>query len=205
MGIAAEVRNARKCALCEERKRALPAAAVSGRHDSLGVLPEAAVEVIHQVSTDPGRLSRGWLDRALASGLSDAQYVELIGVIVTAVSIDSFCRGLGLPLNALPEPVVGEPSRRRPPGARLDGAWDPMLAPSRATADDVDLFSGPRTANVLRALSLVPDEMRNLKDLSAAHYLKPEQMGTVRVSRALDRNQMELIAGRVSALNECFY
>ena len=39
--IAAEVRNARKCPLCEERKRALSTAAASGRHDSLGVLPEA--------------------------------------------------------------------------------------------------------------------------------------------------------------------
>ncbi len=62
-----------------------------------------------------------------------------------------------------------------------------------------------RIANVLRALSLVPEEVRELRDLSAAQYLSPDQLVDLRAGRVLDRAQMELLAGRVSALNECFY
>jgi AhpD family alkylhydroperoxidase len=55
-------------------------------------------------------------------------------------------------------------------------------------------------------MSLVPDEVRTLHDLSDAHYLP---MGQVRdpsaSSGALNRMQMELIAGRISALRQCFY
>ena len=47
--------------------------------------------------------------------------------------------------------------------------------------------------------------MRAWKDLSAAQYLSPEAMVSMQSARALDRSQIELVAGRVSALNECFY
>ena len=61
-------------------------------------------------------------------------------------------------------------------------------------------------ANVIRAMSLVPDEIRTLKDLSTAHYLKNSQVRDPKASRGpLSRAQMELIAGRVSVLRECFY
>src|SRR3989475_13047015 len=48
VAIAAEVRQARHCALCQARKAALTPAAVQGRHDHLGALPDAAVDVIHR-------------------------------------------------------------------------------------------------------------------------------------------------------------
>jgi hypothetical protein len=57
----------------------------------------------------------------------------------------------------------------------------------------------------MRAMSLVPDEVRGLVDLSAAHYLAPTAMMDLSAGLSLDRAQIELIAGRVSALNECFY
>ncbi|MGH8057371.1 MAG: alkylhydroperoxidase-related (seleno)protein, partial [Candidatus Entotheonellia bacterium] len=66
--IAGEVRQAGTCTLCQARKAALTPAAVQGQHDSLAVLPEAAVEVIHRVVTDPGRLSRKWFEGIMASG-----------------------------------------------------------------------------------------------------------------------------------------
>jgi hypothetical protein len=206
VAIAAEVRNARKCRLCAERAQALSPGAVNGEHDTIRALPAPAVEVIHRVTVDNGRLSRAWFEKTLAAGLDDAQYVEIIGVVVTVVSIDSFCRGIGVPPHPLPEPVAGEPSRRRPPGALPESAWVPMIAERRATGPEADLYSGmPRTGNVVRAMSLVPDAVRGLKDLSAAHYLAPEAMVDLSAGRSLDRAQIELIAGRVSALNECFY
>jgi alkylhydroperoxidase family enzyme len=205
VAIAAEARNAARCGLCRRRKAALSPHAEEGEHDGLGALPDAAVDVIHRVVTDPGRLSRAWFEKTLASGLSDAQYVEIIGVVVTVVSIDSFCRGLGVPSQPLPGPEPGEPSRRRPPAAGPDGAWVAMIPQGRSAGPDADLLGAGRTPNVMRAMSLVPEEARGLLDLGAAHYLSTERMMDLRAGRALDRAQMELIAGRVSALNECFY
>ena len=216
VAIAAEVRQARHCGLCKTRQQALarlrrrrassPFTPAAGHHDHLGALPDAAVDVIHRVVTDPGRLSRQWFQAILAAGLSAEQYVEIIGTLVAMVSIDSFCRGIGVPLHSLPEPQPSAPSSYRPPGAIQEDAWVPMIPVDHATGAEADLYGGQAVANVTRAMSLVPDEVRTLFDLSAAHYLP---MGQVRdpstVAGTLNRMQMELIAGRISALRQCFY
>lgn len=69
------------------------------------------------------------------------------------------------------------------------------------------IISGPggRSAYVIRALSLVPDEVRAWQELAEAQYLSSARMMGFDTGRAIDRSQMELIARRVSALNECFY
>lgn len=206
VAIAKEVRNARTCALCQARKTALTPTAMQGEHDHLGVLPEAVVDVIHRVVTDPGRLSRPWFDDIIASGLTEEQYVEIIGTLVALVSVDSFCRGIGVPLRALPEPQPGDPSGYRPPGTTQKDAWVPMIPPENATDREADIYGGYAVGNVIRAMSLVPDEVRTLQDMSTAHYLPSEQVRNPNASSgALSRVQMELIAGRVAALRECFY
>jgi hypothetical protein len=206
VAIAAEVRQAWHCGLCRARKEALTPTAVQGRHDHLSTLPEAAVEVIHRVVTDPGRLSWKWVKDTLTAGLSVEQYVEIIGTLAAMVSIDSFCRGVGVPLHPRPEPQPGAPSYYRPPSAVQEDAWVPMIPVDRATGAEADLYMGQAVGNVLRAMSLVPDEVRTLFDLSAAHYLPMGQVRDPSASTgALTRMQMELIAGRVSALRQCFY
>src|SRR5919197_2261725 len=208
VAIAAEVRQAQHCALCQARREALTPAAVEGEHDHGGVLPDTAVEVIHRVVTDPGRLSRKWCKDILAAGLSAEQYVEIIGTLAAMVSIDSFCRGIGVPLHPLPEPQPGTPSYYRPPGAvQEEDAWVPMIPADRAIGAEADLDGGQAVVgNVVRALSLVPDEVRALYDLSAVHYLPMGQVRDPSASAgALNRMQIELIAGRVSALRQCFY
>jgi hypothetical protein len=205
IAIAAETRAAARCRACRERRSALSPAAVSTPHDAASDLADAAVDAIHRITADPARLGRGWFEKTVAGGLSDAHYVELLAVVVTVVSIDAFCRGIGVAPHPLPEARPGEPSRRRPPAARLDVAWVPMLPAEAATGELSDLWRPGRSANVIRALSLVPDEVRALRDLSAAHYLGFEKMMDLRAARALDRPQIELVAGRVSALRECFY
>ncbi len=207
VAIAAEVRNAASCALCKARKDAVSPNAVKGDHDSNGELPAAAVDVIHRVVTDQARLSKDWFDATLASGLSQGHYVEIIGVLVSIVSIDSFHRAAGLPPEELPESQPGDPSSYRPEGAVEGEAWVPMLVPGRVSAAEADLFDAPRAPNVLRAMSLVPDAVRGLRELSTAYYVGlvdvPDPAATG--NRAISRQQMELVAGRVSALNECFY
>jgi hypothetical protein len=55
-------------------------------------------------------------------------------------------------------------------------------------------------------MSLVPDEVRTLADLSGVHYLAMVDVPNPGAARGhLTRPQMELVAGRVSALNGCFY
>lgn len=203
--IAEEVRRAPACSLCARRLQALSPLAVEGEHDADATLPSAVVEVVHQVVNDQGRLSRTWFEKALAAGMSKEQYVETIGVIVSLVSIDSFCLGIGVPPRPLLEPRPGEPSRHRPAGAVDGEAWVPWVPESRATGSESDLYDTPRTGNVLKALSLVPDEVRQLKDLSQAHYLSAAQMMDLEAGRCLDRRQIELVAARVSAVHECFY
>jgi hypothetical protein len=204
VAIAKAVRQAAQCKVCDERREALSPLSVPGPHEHDGTLPDAAIELAHQVVRDPGRLSKNWFDQVLDDGLTEEQYVETLGVVVAVVSIDAFCLGLGVEPHPLPMPEPGETTRHRPVGTVSGEAWVPMLPPVKSSGPEADLFQG-FAPNVARAMSLVPDAVRTLKELSAAHYLPMDKVIDPRARRTLDRAQMELLAGRVSALNECFY
>ncbi len=206
VSIAAEVRNAWQCLLCKARKAALSPYTIEGTHDSVSKLPASAIDVIHRVVTDPGRLTQHWFAKTMGSQeITDGQYVEIIDVIVTVVSIDSFCRGVGAALHPLPQSERGDSSHYRPATAQLEAAWVPMIPAAQATGPEADLWGAGRVGNVIRALSLVPDAVRQLMDLSDAHYIPRERIMDFAYGRSLSRAQMELIAGRVSALRGCFY
>lgn len=209
VAIAAETRAAAECGYCGNRKAALSPYAVSGSHDHLGLLPDTVVDVIHRIATDPGRLTRAWFDRAIQGGLTDGEFIETVGVVVTTVAVDTFCRAMGLPPHSLSEPEVGEPSRSRPVGAKSGPAWVPMLDPEDMTADEwclENVYVSSDPTFIRRALSLVPSEACGLFDLVDAQYLPGRLMPDLAAQhRAISRAQMELVAGRVSALNGCFY
>lgn len=207
VAVARETRRARSCALCAERKAALSPFAVEGEHDHAGDLSQPMVDEIHRVTTDAQRLTRDWHESLLADGLPVEQYVEALGVTVLVISIDAFHHAMGLALEALPDPQAGEPSRYRPRGAETQEAWVPMIDLKKADAREKKRLAGPggRAAGVILALSLVPDEVSAWIDLAAAQYLSLVQMRSMESERAIDRSQIELVAGRVSALNECFY
>ncbi|MDG2304257.1 MAG: hypothetical protein P8R42_06295 [Candidatus Binatia bacterium] len=57
----------------------------------------------------------------------------------------------------------------------------------------------------MRALSLVRDQVRALIRSSNAHYFEMDTMMDPLAKRHLDQMGVELVASRVSALNECFY
>ena len=207
--IATEVRNALDCDFCRARKTAPSPSSVQGEHRSQAKdLPPPAVDAVHRIVTDAQRLSKEWVERLASEGVSDAHYVELLGVVVAVLSIDEVHRGLGIDLLPLPTPEAGEPTRIRPDGLASGTAWVPMmtLAGSRKGPNS-DLFEGlPVAPNVIAAMSLVPDAVRDLKTLSNAHYVPTIEVANPTFhGRALDRSQIELVAGRVSALNECFY
>ncbi len=213
VAIAEEVRRASACPLCRERRAALSPFAVEGVHgggpqsEHAGLLPDAAVDAVHRLVTDASRLVRSWVEKLEAAGVSDAHYVELLGVVVAVVSVDAFHRALGLALEPLPDPLPGAPSRVRPATARPGVGWVPMIPPGRVGPAEADLYPGGVAGNVIQAMSLVPDAVRLLHTLSAAQYVPMEAVidPAWAEGRALDRRQIELVAGRVSALNECFY
>ncbi len=203
--IAREIRAAEDCAFCAERAQALSAASVNGVHDRDSELPEAVVEVVHKLITDNARLSKAWFDAIVPSQISDAAYAEIVGIVVNTFSVDELQRGVGVAVEPLPVPVKGEPSQRRPSGAKAHGSWLPTVGADDLDPEDADLYGGGPAANVIAAMSLAPDEVRGLNDLGAAYYLHPDVMGTFEQVRSLSRSQVELVAARTSALNECFY
>lgn len=207
VAIAQESRNAPTCRLCAARKQALSPMAVTGQHDCGEGLPEVAVDAAHRVVTDQARITRQYVEGNVAAGLGKEAYVELVGIVVAVLSIDEFHRALGLDLEKLPDPEPGEISRYRPAMLTEDMGFVPTVPVDGAVGAEADLWPAERSANVIRALSLVPDALREYKGIFSVQYLPFGDMRSLDVveGRAINRMQIELIAGRVSAVNECFY
>jgi hypothetical protein len=210
--IAAETRRAATCPFCAVRRDALSPIALVGAHESQGTLPSASVEAVHRIRTDSGRLGLSWYQRLLADGLAETHYVELVAVVAIVVATDTFRAAADLPMLALPTPASGEPTRRRPAGAKPGLAWMPTLAPEDRMPDEPDLYRdhpGPRQrggGNVHHALSLVPDSMIHWWDMFETMYLPSAAMRDFsREYRAISHAQIELLAARVAALNQCVY
>lgn len=203
VAIAAESRLALRCPLCRARKTALSPEHAKGAHATQGSLAPALVEIIHRVRSDPGRLSRRVFETAIAAGVSVGEYVEAVGIVAFCAGLDAQCRALGIPEFPLPHPLAGEPSGHVPQGLEEGIAFVPLLAPEKATGPEADLYGGASfVPNIVRALSLVPDHVRALREWSSAHYVALTDLAA---RRAIDRTQIELVAARVSARNECFY
>lgn len=213
VAIASAVRDATGCGFCVERKQALSPNAVSGQHqtsrEGRASLSDRAIDAVHRIVTDQNRITQSYVDESVAQGLSPEAYVELAGIVVTVFSIDEFNRGLGLALEPLPAPLAGECSAYRPGQAVHDTGFVPMIPADGAIGAEADLWVNGQTANVLRALSVVPDAVRGWMRVSSVQYLAPtaEGMGNFihEEGRVINRMQVELIAGRVSSYNECFY
>ena len=208
IAIAQEVRNATSCDYCKARKEALSPYHFPGTHDSGDTLEALAVDAVHRIITDQTRITQAWIEENTQQGLKEEQYVELVGVAVTVFSIDEFHRALGLPLEPLPNPKAGEPDGYRPAKATRGTGFVSMLpAKGKLSGREAGLWPPKRSANVLRALSLVPDAVTQWSGVAGAQYLPPEVVAQIDgdPGRSINRMQIEIIAGRVSSINECFY
>ena len=207
IAIARTSRRAWDCRLCAARKAALSPNTVQGEHDDDGELSPVSVDAVHRIVTDQSRITRRYVEDNVTAGLSKPAYVELIGVVVAVVSIDEFHRALGLEPEPLPVPQPSEVSRYQPAMLREDIGFVPTVPPEGAIGNEADLWPPMRAANVVRALSLVPDALRDWRSLASAQYLSFAGMRNFVQddARHLTRMQMELVAARVSAVNECFY
>lgn len=129
------------------------------------------------------------VDDAESGGLRREQYVEIVGVISRVAAIDTFERGIGRPVRDLPTPRPGEPSRSVVAAARRRAGWVPTVG-----------AIGPPTA-----LNAVPTEAGAQESLHGALYLSYPDMADLHAERGLTRAQMELVAARVSFLNDCLF
>lgn len=157
-----------------------------------GTIGPEAEAVVDRVSLDAGSIDRTWATETIAR-IGDGHYVELVSVVATVVMIDMFAEAVGVEVTPLPSigDPDGVPDRRRPDGLGDIGAHVPALDPFPA-------------ANVARALSLVPDANTLFRTVSVPAYSAP---GFARLTwdTPLSRPQVELVASRVAAMNECFY
>jgi len=187
LAIVRETRTAPSCSLCSQTGSETPLAASTDReHDSGGTLPPIAVEAIHGIRNDSGRLTRRWFDDVIDMGLLPEAYVELVSVTASSVIFDTFSLGIGKDLPTLPDPVPGEPTIERADDVVDAGAWLPLAREG--------------SANILRSLGLVPSALELFfGTFACSYYMRPDS------AFSLTRSQVELVASRVSATNECFY
>jgi hypothetical protein len=211
VAIAQASREAWECPYCQSCKDALSPYSVSGSHTTTTPLTEAAIDAIHRITTDPGRLTESWYQSVFDRGLSSEKYVEITSIIGHLTAADTFHRGLGLDLRPLPEPLDGVPSQGRSDNARVQMAWVPTVSHKDATgALAEEWYPGGKKGfvpHVAQSLTLVPDEAISFKrKVMTQFYLNTGIINDVNAPvGSLERPQAEFLAARTSALNECFY
>jgi len=159
-----------------------------GEADSPSPLPSAAIDAAETIGARPASIRRPWVE-ATADAIGYPRYVEIVGVASRLTAVDTFHLGIGAGLEPLPEPEPGEPSHAAEPLARSGAGWVPMVG----------------GASITQALSLVDAESVAQEDMHGPLYLTYEGMAEFDYVGGLNRAQMELVAARTSAVNECFY
>jgi len=188
---AAEVLGARNNELDQQRRNAVSPSVVPGRHAATAELPAEAVEVLHRIASDPGRLTRSWADDVIGA-LGEERYTELVGIAACTAVLDTFSWAMHDRDMTLGPITAGDPEESRPDGVGDVGAW---VAQSTAAG----------MANVSRSLSLVPATNAAWVGLVQAMYSRGPEFLDLEWDRALSRPQVELVAARTTSELECFY
>lgn len=156
---------------------------------------DPALDVAYRLARHAGTITEQWYEQVITDGMHPLEWVEIVGVVIATVAPVAFARGAGLAPPRIPSPMDGAPHDRE--AAELAPAtlnWVPVAAPA------------DRTASVVQALSALPDEFDNMWRLAGAQYMSDAAMADPRWNRGtISRPQMELLAGRISRLRECFF
>jgi hypothetical protein len=203
-----------RTAIAAEARKARSEACI---HESIGdetladlvELPESARRVAHSVALGGIGIDKKFCDQAQADGLTEGAYVEVVGVVARIVHLDVFARGIGVPSRKLGDPLEDkEPSMERPSVAKQESFFTASI-PSAPEGGElaVSLFGSEPAANIMRSLSLIPDEARRLNRVIDQEYFSGDSMFNLTYSsrEGISRPQLELVAAKVSELNQCFY
>lgn len=172
-------------------------------------VPAAARRLARDVALGGININREYCEQVQAEGVTEGAYVEIVGLVARLAHLDVFARGIGVASRPLAEPVDDTaPSYARPPEAKQEGFFTASI-PSPPGGGDAGaaLFGKTPTPNILRSLSLVPAEAARLINVLDQEYFSMDTIFDMTYSShdALSRPQIELVAARVSALNQCFY
>ena len=103
---------AQRVAIVNEAREAGYQAGVMEKPNDPGATPdvklsEAAHRVVHRLAVSPKDMDQAFYDKAIEDGLSDVEYVEIVGLIARFTCFDVLARGIGVPLRPLPQPQGG--------------------------------------------------------------------------------------------------
>ncbi len=205
--------GAQRLAVAREARQACYDAGIQEEPEDTGApvtveLPEAVRELIRKLAVTPEDFLEESYEEATNSGLSDEEYVEIVGIVSRLTDMDVFARGIGVSLRPLPAARNGQPSRVRPRVARKEMAWVPTVPNLPEGGEEAaEIYGEDYRPYIIRSLSLVPDEMHRHLELEEVQYLpmKSILIKDFQHHEGFTRSQVELIAGRISACNECFY
>lgn len=144
-----------------------------------------------RVTTQPSSIDHDTY-RHIVGRIGEDAYAELAAIATQVVPIDHLHDALGLDREPLPRAETGEPTGERPDGLVDHVAFLPTLP-----ADGLP--------HVAVSLSLAQADNARRMLLVRAMYSGRSFGEMVWTHRALSRPQIELVAARTSALNECFY
>ena len=178
-------------------------------HQTSGVgLSSVAKKVVNDLAVLPKDFDESSYRGGIKGGLTEEEFVEIVGIVARIVDLDVFARGVGVPLKPFPEAQSGEPSRKRPETATREQAWVPTV-PNLPEGGDIAkaLYGEMPKPYIVRGLSLVPDEMKRHLELEQVQYMPLKHVRDFdhQHHAGLTRVQVEVVAGRVSAINQCFY
>jgi hypothetical protein len=151
--------------------------------------PRSIEDVARLVARHASTITVDTVDGIEVAGVDRATYVEIVGIVSRVAAIDTFDRGIGRPPRARPDATGGTPSREPVADARRRAGLVPTVG-----------AIGPPTA-----LTSVRREAADQEALHGVLYLSYGGMADLDADRGLHRTQMELIAARVSLLNDCFF
>ena len=155
-------------------------------------LSSEALEAVRKIAADAGKIERSWASKQVAA-LGEGPYAEMVSIVASVTAIDAFSEALGRPNEPLPSAAGGSCSRDKSKSATDIGGYLPM----------VDPWEGP---NVSRALSLVPTANQLfMTNVSSMYGGNGGGFNDMVWNGPLSRPQAELLAARVSSINECFY
>ena len=138
VAIAAEARRAMLESLSEQRLRDQAVAGERTASRPTSILGEHVTAVVRAVAADSPLITAEWVAGLADDGVSLPAYAEIIGIVARLSAVDLFHRALGMPLEPLPEPRPGDPSRTPPPTDLVVGkSFVPMSSHGEHPANGV--------------------------------------------------------------------
>ena len=180
----------------------------AGPGDITDLLPTNTKNLVDLVATAPAELTREHLAECRGSGMHDHEYAETVGVVSRLVNVDVFAHACGRAPEPLVAPVDGEPDYPDTHAAQDEGGWLKSIPGGESGGElGMRIYGGAMMPFIYRALSLAPQEVERVIEGGNQQYLELQNFFDFSYSHhaGLNRAQIEALAARVSAYNECFY